>query len=280
MKRLNGFNLFLVLAIAGLTGCGSRQSKKSAINEGKDMPAVTSVPAILYSSIDTAFYKKYADADGFPVVSSQQVRDEALPAACRIISGMLAKRPDIADCMRKEGCKVMIIGEKEQTLDLPEYRHLGKTEEELVYWNKRTRGFGGAPEDRISASCGEENLICLQGDRYEGENILIHEFSHIIHMVGIAGIEPDFDERLTALLNNAKEKGLWKDTYALSNKEEYFAETVQSFFNCNRYSEEPNGVHNSINRREKLKAYDPDMYAFLLQYFSEENISICNLIHN
>lgn len=79
-------------------------------------------------------------------------------------------------------------------------------------------------------------------------------------MLGIAEIEPDFNDRLEALWLNAKEKGLWEDTYALSNKEEYFAEAVQSFFNCNRYAEPANGIHNHVNRRAKLKAYDPDIY--------------------
>jgi len=48
-------------------------------------------------------------------------------------------------------------------------------------------------------------------------------------------------------MDHASEKGLWEKTYAMTNKEEYFAEAVQSFFNCNRYSDLPNGVHNSIN---------------------------------
>ncbi|MDR2921221.1 MAG: hypothetical protein LBV72_17895 [Tannerella sp.] len=243
-----------------------------------DENPVTIVPASL--GIDTSFYKKYVDADGIPVVTSQHVSDEALIAAGKIITGMLSKRKDVADAMKSKGCKVMIIGEKEATLELPEYRHLGKTKEEYDFWNKRARGFGGAPEHETSASCGEENIICLPGDRYEGENILIHEFAHIIHMVGIVNVEPDFDDRLTALMDKAKEKGLWEKTYALENKEEYFAETVQSFFNCNRYSEEPNGVHNQINRREKLKVYDPDMYHFLQQYFAEADIEICNVIHD
>ena len=73
---------------------------------------------------------------------------------------------------------------------------------------------------------------------------------------------------------NAIEKGLWKDTYCISNKEEYFAETVQSFFNTNAYSEEPDGVHNAINNRSKLQSYDPEMYDFLLAYFSEIDLNL------
>ena len=106
------------------------------------------------------------------------------------------------------------------------------------------------------SSCGEENLLALPQDKYVGENILVHEFAHLIHTIGIVGVEPDFDERLEALRQNAIQKGLWKDTYAISCKEEYFAECTQSFFNCNRYAGKANGVHNQVNNRTKLKAYD------------------------
>lgn len=98
-------------------------------------------------------------------------------------------------------------------------------------------------------------------------------------MVGIAGVEPDFNDRLEAMYQQAKGKGLWANTYAISNKEEYFAEGVQSFFNCNRYAELTNGVHNSMNRRTKLKTYDPDMYRLLQEYFYEIEIPINNEIH-
>ena len=122
-------------------------------------------------------------------------------------------------------------------------------------------------------------MLALPGDRYVGENILIHEFAHLFHTIGIVGVEPDFNERLEKCRQHAIAKGLWKDTYAISNKEEYFAECVQSFFNCNRYSETPNKVHNSMNRRTKLKSYDPEMYQLLKEYFYEIEIPILNEVH-
>lgn len=224
------------------------------------------------------FYKKYLDYDGIYIVSSEKVRDEALVKAYEIISLMLAKRSDVKAKMKDEGCHVMIIGEHEEVCDLPEYAHICDNAENIAYWNKRARGFGGAPEDDFSASCGEENVLNLPGDRYDGENILIHEFAHLIHTVGIVGVEPDFNERLESCRKKALVKGLWTDTYAISNKEEYFAECVQSFFNCNRFSEQPNKVHNSINTRSKLKNYDPDMYELLKEFFYEIDIPINNKI--
>lgn len=236
----------------------------TGIPEGKNIPS---------------FYQKYIETEGLYVTSSGKVSDEALLKACDIISLMLAKRPDVKAHMVKKGCHVMVIGKDEETCDLPEFAHICNCEDSIKYWNWRARGFGGAPEDEFSSSCGEENLLALPQDKYVGENILIHEFAHLVHTVGIVGVEPDFNERLEALRQNAIRKGLWEKTYAVSNKEEYFAECVQSFFNCNRYAEPANGVHNWVNRRTKLKAYDPDMYRLLQEYFYEIEIPIHNVVH-
>lgn len=236
----------------------------TGIPEGKNIPS---------------FYQKYIETEGLYVTSSGKVSDEALLKACDIISLMLAKRPDVKAHMVKKGCHVMVIGKDEETCDLPEFAHICNCEDSIKYWNWRARGFGGAPEDEFSSSCGEENLLALPQDKYAGENILIHEFAHLIHTVGIVGVEPDFNERLEALRQHAIRKGLWEKTYAVSNKEEYFAECVQSFFNCNRYAEPANGVHNWVNRRTKLKTYDPDMYRLLQEYFYEIEIPIHNVVH-
>lgn len=223
------------------------------------------------------FYKKYLEADGIAIVSSEKVSDEALVRARNVVKQVLSKRKDVRDQMVTKGCKVMIVGSTEEVCDIPEYKHICNTPENTAYWNKRARGFGGAPEHDFSTSCGEENVIGLSTDKYRGESILVHELAHVIHMIGIVGINPDFNNKLESLYNKAKAKGLWKNTYAMENKEEYFAETVQSFFNCNSYSAQPNGVHNSINSRSKLKKYDPEMYKLLLQYFPEDiELELCS----
>ena len=80
-------------------------------------------------------------------------------------------------------------------------------------------------------------------------------------------------------MQHARENHLWEGTYALSNHFEYFAECVQSFFNCNRYASPANGVHNDVNLREKLRRYDPMMYSLLSEYFPEIDSPIRNQIH-
>lgn len=242
---------------------------------------VTPPPAEKRGFIDP-FYEKYVETDGLYVVSSGRVSDEALQKACEIIDHMLHKRPDIKRHMAYRGAHVLVIGKDEQTCDIPEYKWVCTSDpDSIAYINWRARGFGGAPEDELSSGCGEENLLALPGDKYTGENILIHEFAHLVHMLGIAEVEPDFNDRLERLFRKAGEKGLWRGTYAMSNKEEYFAEAVQSFFDCNRHAwpEDDDAVHNHVNRRAKLRAYDPEMYALLTEYFNEGGIPIHNEIH-
>ena len=49
-------------------------------------------------------------------------------------------------------------------------------------------------------------------------------------------------------------KGLWKGTYAGSNRDEYWAEAVQDWFDNNR---ENDALHNHVNTRAELTEYDP-----------------------
>jgi hypothetical protein len=144
----------------------------------------------------------------------------------------------------------------EMTTDVPEQRKMTPKD----YWDKRARGLGG----RVT-SCGEENLLNLRGDRYRSENILIHEFAHAIHNLGLRTVDRTFDRRLRATYTRAMEAKLWQDTYAATNAGEYWAEGVQSYFDCNN---PPNkGVHNDINTREKLAKYDPDLFKLIDEVF-------------
>ena len=68
-------------------------------------------------------------------------------------------------------------------------------------------------------------------------------------------------------LNNLSE-GLWENTYAGSNKEEYFAVGTQCFFNNSRKGPEgSDGVHNEISTRDQLRDYDSGLYNLMLETF-------------
>jgi alpha-glucosidase len=114
---------------------------------------------------------------------------------------------------------------------------------------------------------GKKTSSTSKATATRNENILIHEFAHCIHQYGLRTVEPKFDAQLRACYARAMDQGLWKDTYAATNPGEYWAEGVQSYFDCNA---PPNrGVHNDINTREKLARYDPELFALIDTVFRQ-----------
>ncbi|MBQ1581755.1 MAG: hypothetical protein II107_04705, partial [Prevotella sp.] len=123
-------------------------------------------------------------------------------------------------------------------------------------------------------SCAEENVLAYQIDKYHAEDILIHEFAHSIHLIGLMLAVPDFDTRLKQCYENAKKKGLLTNTYRETDKEEYFAEGVQDWFNVNAEMPHTDGKHNWCNTREELQEFDPDLYNLLAEYLPKTNLQI------
>jgi alpha-glucosidase len=221
-------------------------------------PCVTEVPPELREKYKLdPFYAKYTDYQGYPILSSAKVSDEALLEARYLIGQMLAGRDDIVQSLIKANCRFTVMAPDEMTTDVPEQRNMTPKD----YWDRRARGLGG----RIT-SCGEENLLNLRGDRYRNENILIHEFSHCIHQRGLRSVDPSFDRRLRETYRNAIDQGLWADTYAAENPSEYWAEAVQAYFDCQAPK---GGVHNDIDRREKLEKYDPELFKLIDEVFRQ-----------
>jgi hypothetical protein len=205
------------------------------------------------------FYVKYITAGGLPVLSSAKVSNEGLVEAAYLINQMLNCRDDLRQTMVKQKVRFVVMAPDEMTTDVPEQRDMQPKD----YWDRRARGLGGHV-----CSCGEENLLNLPGDRYAVENILIHEFSHTIHNYGLNSVDPTFDDRLKKAFELAIEEGSWKNTYAATNREEYWAEGVQDYFDCNATSPQE-GVHNDVNTRDELQRYDPALYALIDEVFRQ-----------
>ncbi|HEY7311012.1 MAG TPA: hypothetical protein VH643_16730 [Gemmataceae bacterium] len=249
---------FSALVLGLIVFAGNALSARDVKDRDAAPPKVTNVPEELRETLKLdPFYTKYTEYKGYPILSSAKVSDEALLEARYLISQMLADRDDIVRAIRGKKCRFVVMAPAEMTTDVPEQRNMKPKE----YWDRRARGLGG----RIT-SCGEENLLNLRGDRYRKENILIHEFAHCIHQQGLRSVDPKFDARLRIVYAEAMEKGLWKDTYAATNVGEYWAEAVQSYFDCNAPA---GGVHNDVNTREKLAKYDPAVFALIDEVFKK-----------
>ncbi|MGY8769260.1 MAG: sulfatase-like hydrolase/transferase [Pirellulales bacterium] len=210
------------------------------------------------------FYKKYISANGYPVVSSEKVDDYALKEAAFLINMMLAERPDVRKAMIASGSRLIIMAHDEYTTDMPEHAHMKPKD----WWNIRARGLGGSRTDPV-CSCGEENLLAFEGDPYSTENIFIHEFAHNIHLRGVVNVDVTFDDRLQQTYQKAMDAGLWKGKYASVNKNEYYAEGVQSWFNNNR---QPDHDHNHVDTRQELRDYDPGLAALCEEVFGSTKL--------
>jgi hypothetical protein len=264
----------LGLLLAAATLFARQETAVKPIVENYLGTMVTAPPASL--GLDR-FYKKYADAFGIPIVSSEKVDDAALLMARDIVNYMLAKRPDIRAVMIDRKSRVIILAKTEMQTDPPEYRDWKKpapddrrltprerenydkpggigSMTDREYWNRRARGMGGN-----ITSGAEENLLGIPGTRYYGEHITVHEFSHNV-MGAMRTADPALYQEIQDSYAAAKEKGLFKGHYAENTAAEYFAEGTQWWFWSNY---EWSDGQTRLQTPDDLKAYDPRLYAIL-----------------
>ena len=187
----------------------------------------------------------------------------ALKEAAWLIRQMIGHRQDVLQALAENNVRFAVMAYNELTTQIPEHSDLQPGH----YWDRRARGLGPTSV-RPAVSCGEEILLNYPGDPYWNENILVHEFAHAIHLMGLNTVDSSFDGRLKATFDAAVRKGLWRGTYAMTNKEECWAEGAQSWFDTNRVNDD---LDNHVDTRDKLKAYDPALAALLTEIFGDTN---------
>ena len=272
MKRV--FLLSAALTAALMASCSHPESSKvtnATTDETKflalvDTPQITVPPAEL--KLDP-FYKKYMNVNGIHVVSSWRVPDSCFYAAYVSLDALTKMMPaEVMESLTSRNTRIGIMARYEGTTDIPEHAFLAN--DTTINWDLRARGLGGTLHMPFS-TCAEENILAYQIDKYHAEDIMIHEFAHTIHNVGISPVYPDFNDELQASLEKALAEGKWKNVYAATNIEEYWAEGVQTWFNVNAEvnNDGGDGNHNKVNTREELKRYDPGLYSILARFFPE-----------
>ena len=217
------------------------------------------------------------------MIASAKVQPRALAAARSIASEMLAHRHDLAAVLVQRGYRIAVMAQDEALLDLPEMRSWTKPARsdprltrceikhydarigrltDRQYWDARARGIGG--RHMVAA---EEDLLGLPLNRYHGETIFVHEFSHQI-LDAIRESDRPLYARLEAAYANARATGLWRDEYTMTTIDEYWAEGSQFWFDSNRLQ-----VFDGrrILNHSDLAAYDPALYAVLAAVYGESH---------
>jgi hypothetical protein len=254
----------------GTSGEGGMGGQGGMGGEGGTLPIdpslcmVEPIPDDVRAEYDLdAFHTRTALALGIPIVGSDEPSDESLTRACLIIADMASARDDVLQQLLEDNIYFIMIARTETTASTPEFRNSGVPD-------SRARGLGGLP----AAVCSEENIMCdgYPEDRWAGESICVHEYAHTMQMGGYSRGIADFDTRLRAAYENILAENLYSNTYAASNRAEYFAEGVQNWYNTNIETRDgqPNGVHNHINTRTEMQEYDPMLYELLEEILPAE----------
>ncbi len=250
MKHLRGcFILILAAQLAGEVKAGCCADAPNALTIRSINPP------------EKSFYAKLLDYEGLPIKAPAEVTDAALYAAYDRLSMLLSNQPVVVSNLVAAGAELHIIGRDQVTSDLPEHRRLkGKSLPEYhgLTVDQRTRGLGG-----LLTSCGEENLLKLDEDRYRGRDICIHEFAHCIRN---HGIPREIRSRFNEQYHRSLEHGLWQKSYAGSNPDEFFAELTMWYFGTHgdRHMTGPKPEDGP----EGLKKYDPEAFALLADFYS------------
>jgi alpha-glucosidase len=212
------------------------------------------------------FYTQICVVGGIPLLGSDDVDSRALVAAARIVTAVLAPRPDLKAQMVARHMRVGVLGLNHKAVDLPEYRDLPVKYPE-TNWNA-ARAYSATPA-RPLLSGPEENLVCSPADTYPGQQVLVHEMGHSVMDLAVRYLDPAFWDRVQRAYDRSMAAGRWVGYYGGSSATEYWAEGVQAYFDASRASAGPDPLGTPVDTREKLTAYDQELAGLIREVFTD-----------
>lgn len=205
------------------------------------------------------------------ILAGEGVDSAALGQMADRIYHMLIMRPDLRGAINAAGVDARIMGADQRITQLPEFEDLFDIYPG-TFWNRRGRSFPGT--DLIPYVAGaEESLLCFEEDFYTGEDPFIRDMALTIRRFGMRAVDPQASASIEQAYGTAIAKGLWVNTLAEIDSDNYWAEGVQSFFDVNLEEPEdrpPNSSHNHVDTRQELRAYDPALWDIAASIFGDE----------
>ena len=216
-------------------------------------------------------YTQGCEVFGLTILAGEAVEPSAVIAQAERVFHMLAQRPDLQDALVGAGLSGRVIGEDQRITDLSEFTEL-YDQYPGTDWDRRGRSFPGT--DLVPAFAGaEENLLCLEGDRYEGEDEFVRSFALTIKRFALEAVDPATVLAIEQAYGRAIAQGLWENTLAEINADEYWMEGTQSYFDANledtAEEREPNSEHNAVNTRIELEEYDGPLFAIARSVYGD-----------
>jgi serralysin len=224
---------------------------------------------------EEAFYKKFKKTDiGVLIKGSSLIKDEGPEAAAKIIIEMVSKREDIVKNLIKEKAEIAIFSHDENFCSIPEVkgRVKFKASADRNYCDL-CGAFYETLNPPILLLC-EDNLLKTKFDPYNGkESVLIHEFAHMIHGLGLTSAEK---KAVNKIYKSAKAKGIYTkndkggDTYMMSNQYEFYAVMTEVWFES--HNPKNPSMSQELISRESIKEKLPEMYELLKNIYPEISI--------
>lgn len=191
---------------------------------------------------------------------------------------LLAQYPrEMIQKVADSGAKIFILkenttpGTQEDKQDAP--TDLGFGDKDGNGYVDLTKGEGKTSDGRdwnnvAGGYDSEENVLyvkekSLNGSDY-GNFVGLHEFAHAVDDC-CGEKDPEWEKKIQGLYDDAMKNGQFVDKYAASNKKEFFAQDMASYFFKSEEAPDPNTdkfTTGNINRDNLMKK-DPDMYKFI-----------------
>ncbi|MFT5053750.1 MAG: hypothetical protein ACI97X_000770 [Oceanospirillaceae bacterium] len=255
--KFTGFILFITFALSSCKkegdGTGGGAGAASRFEGFETCDIITPPGEVQLSS----YYSKYTNCDGIPVIGNSAVPDEAFDVANATIAFMLQGQTAVQNKLIERGEYYILVAPGDTPLDVPEFASSGAPNSG-IYWD----------QTRCAAS-NAAGLLCFTDNNPDfHNNVFVHEFAHMMDISGLRLAESGFESQLDAAFNTAS--SAWGNTYAMTNKAEYFAQSILVYFEVGFPFGEAggDGNWNDLTTRADLQERDPAMYNLLASRFN------------
>ena len=211
----------------------------------------------------TDYYTQFVSVHGVTVKASSQVAPEALIDAAEFIARMmLGLRNDIRACLTSAGAAVAVFPKDGFVVELPEFAHLKG--EDILHFDipaEEFQGGLGAIRGYPVSAVPEWNLLASAAP-FTGD-LTMHEFAHAV--MNLCFTQEDYDE-VANLYDEALQADVFPDSYAMTNEDEFFAETSLAYLNAPIHDW---GLDGSQPFQDALRTTLPQTFAFMERIYGD-----------
>ena len=239
------------------------------------VPTTTTLPTVVVPPPENPGCEPVPDPDGshlrcrtlgLEIVASSGVDPDVLVAAAERVERLLSL-PGLAEAFVGRGVAIRILRADESILEVPGFEDLYRRYPGTD-WRREGRWFPGTTDLPVVVGA-EENLSCLEGDRFAGEDMLVKALAFAVRRFGLVEIAPELDRAIEVAYAAAVAAGRWRDTLAETNSDQWWGEGTQSYFGVNREADPPDSSHNAVDTPEELQRYDPDLFGLARRVWGE-----------